>query len=128
VSFDQEEWEDLEKKRAADVARQRVPELQRMRQAAVPTEMLVGSEEWDYFQTLAQERVELLEASQKAIFAALTSPMTSTAEDLWSLRCDAIRIEAEIRVWKMAVALPKVIIADAERAKAMMEALDEAAA
>ena len=96
-----------------------------MRQAAVPQQHLVASEGWDYFLSLVQERIETLEKERPAILELLVAPYTSTTENLWGLRCDAIRNATELKAWRTVIGLPKQIIENADAAKAAMRKLSE---
>ena len=84
--------------------------LQRLRQAAVPLERLTGSDAWDQFLRLGEQRQEDDRKELAACSARLSGPDYLTSEEAARLRWRSAQLTIAMQVRQELLDLPKVIL------------------
>lgn len=95
-------WQDLEKRSNAAVLR--------LRQAAIPLERLTGSDHWDQFLRLGEQRQEDDRKELKGWTACLTGPDYIAPEEAARIRWLVGMLQVRIQTRQELLDLPKVIL------------------
>lgn len=117
MTFDRQQYLDqLNRKKAAKRLELR-PQMLMVRQAAVQTEKLTGSPEWDLFLSFIEADLEQFEQWLEQLKAQIAdSPDTD-----WELKKAYFQCEATIATLTAVMALPKDILARGEHAKSLLK-------
>jgi len=114
----------LEKKRD-DVAFDRRRELRVLSQASVPVEALTGTKEWDFFNSLIQDKIEELSRMIDALADSIPLDPSFSYEDLISQKAEMIRLRTQRDALEEVRNLPKQIIEKGESAQLVLQRIEE---
>lgn len=123
MSLSRDEWADrVEAKKAERDAAHR-PQLDMLRQAAVGAELLTGNEHWDRYLSYLQAAVEETERQREGFQAIVNDAKTVDHGQLLVAKLAMAECRARIEAWKVAMSLPRDLIAMGEQAKDLLERL-----
>lgn len=113
--FERRAWEERTRgERQARLEQQIAAGLARLRQAAVPMERLTGSDHWDTFLRLGEEKQEAARLELRQVTDRLAGLQRLTDDEMAILRHHAVVIQAQIQARQELLDLPKVIVQSAQ--------------
>ena len=109
MSFDRKDFDSLSTKQAAEGRASQRTELQAMRQAAVASEHLMGTPEWDVFLSYLQSGVIEAAKTRDAYMRDLANPLLVDANAVAQKRIAVIRLNDRIDTLNRVMAMPSEI-------------------
>ena len=102
-------------------ARRNERDIQQTAQAEVPMTALTGMAEWDFFLSILQAQLEMLEESRMVLQDAADSDPSFAYEDLARLKAQKLQVAVQISTLRQVCELPKQIIEKGESARLVLE-------
>ena len=121
MTFDRSEYTELANKKQLE--RQANGRLEMIAQAAVKADLLTGDSNWDTFLSYIQAAAEQTEAQRNAILEQISDPNIVDDNQTRRLRNAVIACNERIGAWKAVMDLPKDIIENGEKARAILDKL-----
>ena len=121
MALSRDEWADrveANKRERAEVHR---PQLEMLRQAAVPAEALTGEEHWDIYLRYVQAAIEDSERQREAFQAIVNDPRTVNSDSLMEAKMAMVECASRVEAFKACLSLPSDLVAMGEQAKALLE-------
>jgi len=109
------------RERAASEARN----LHIMSQAAVGAGNLTGHPAWDTYLTYLQAAIEATETQRATFLEKLADPMMVDHDSMIRAKLGLKECDGRLAAWRSAAGLPKQIIDNGDRARALLEQLPE---
>ena len=126
MSFDRDEdWEPHVKETCNERVRNAAPNLQELRRAALSIEQVTGDEHWDLFLSMVKARIEEKAAERDKAVEVLKNSDDFTIEPLINQKLAARLFGREVEVLEWVIEQPKIIMEKGERAKELLETVDE---
>ena len=97
------------------------PRLELLRQAAIRTELLTGSSEWDSFLGYIQAVMEETEAQRKSLIELLSDPLVVDHVHIMQAKIALAECKGRIDAWQAVIELPKDLIEVGDKAKGLLE-------
>lgn len=117
---DYEEFKRLRERKALETAAARRVELEQRHRAAVSAEHLTGDPAWDVYTSYLQAAIEGRQAEAREYDKALSNPDLVNPDEVMRARIGKFRCEAVIQALTAALALPKALREDGEKAKELL--------
>ena len=99
--------------------------LQSLSQAQIKAEHVTGDPNWDTFLSYIQAAVESHEAELEELKTMLESPHMVAPDDIMRLKIAIISCRARLSAWGAVIALPRDIREHGEKARALLDRIDE---
>ena len=97
------------------------PRLELLRQAAIRTELLTGSSEWDSFLGYIQAALEETEFQRKNLLSAIADPLCVDHNTIMQMKIALAECKGRIDAWQAVIELPKDLIEAGDKAKGLLE-------
>ena len=101
------------------------PRLELLRQAAIRTELLTGSPDFDSFLGYIQAAMEGTEAQRKSLIELLSDPLVVDHVRIMQAKIALAECKGRIDAWQTVIELPKDLIEAGDKAKGLLERLDK---
>lgn len=128
MSYERQEWQDLQKKSQISRLRDKRPDLELLQQAEVSAKHLTGIPEWDTYLRFLQGGINKAVAQRDQWLTKMAQPDASD-EEVARARRYALMLDAQVNAWRAAASLPADIMRqgeDAEDLLSRVRALDGA--
>ncbi len=100
-------------------------QLQALVQAEVKAEHITGDPGWDTFLSYIQAAVEKHEDELVSLKALLESPDMMNADDMMNCKIAVIRRRERISAWNAVIGLPRDIKEHGEKARALLDVMED---
>ena len=121
MSLSRDEWGDIVAARKREKTEGYRPQLEMLRQAAVPAEALTGDQNWDIHLRYVQAAIEDTEGQREAFQAILNDPRTVNSDELMAAKIAMVECGGRIEAFKACLSLPSDLMAMGEQAKELLE-------
>jgi hypothetical protein len=118
MTIDRKDWNVRQAQALGSAARNaNLRALERLRQAAVPAEKLMGDDHWRIYQQMLQDAVNRQIENRDRLVLQLMSDTCNSYEDMVRVKRMIAECEATIRAWQTAIDLPKQLLNGAAEAQ-----------
>ena len=100
--------------------------LETLSQAQIKAEHVTGDPNWDTFLSYIQAAVESHEEELEQLKTMLESPVMVAPDDIMRLKIAIISCRARLAAWDAVISLPKDIKEHGEKARAILDRIDDA--
>ena len=101
--------------------------LQTLSQAQIKAEHVTGDPNWDTFLSYIQAAVDNHEAEIEELKSVLESPHMVAPDDIMRLKIAIISCRSRLSAWDAVIALPRDIKEHGEKARTILDRLDDEA-
>jgi hypothetical protein len=105
--------------------KERRPELQAIRRAALHASEITGDEHWDFFLSMIKEKIEAKQAEVESASDRLINSDIFTTEDLINAKLTVRLLGREIEVLQWVIELPVQLQEQGDRASELLGTIDK---
>jgi hypothetical protein len=125
MAFDRKEWIDRQVGTVDKKFKERAVEMQAVKRAALSAAQITGDEHWDHFLSVVNERLESLRGSVNVALELLKNSDNFSPEDLINQKLAVRLIGREVDALTWVSELPKALMEQGDRARKVLEKIDE---
>ena len=100
--------------------------LERVRQAAVKAELLVGDPNWDMFLSMVQAALETTQGQREQLISKLANPSMVNHEEIMQTKLLLAECQGTIGAWTAVLSLPGEIMKNGDKARIELDRIDDA--
>ncbi|MEE8607201.1 MAG: hypothetical protein V3S55_06345 [Nitrospiraceae bacterium] len=123
MRVDREQYAELVRKKAN--GQDNRVHLEALVQAEVKAEHVTGDPHWDTFLSYIQAAIEKHEDELVSLTTMLESPDMMNTDDMMNCKIAVIRRRERISAWKSVIGLPRDIKEHGEKAKALLDVMED---
>ncbi len=123
MTFEREEYRNLVEQRSR--VNGQIPQMKLLAQSAIASESLTGDPTWDIFLSYIQAAIDRTREEMTSLEEMLRAPQLVDPNGMMSTKIAILQCEERINAWKVVISLPKELKESGEKAKSILERLDD---